>query len=111
MDERKEEGTYPLRTLHDFLYELDREWDRFRTGSLVSIITTVALFFLFIPRYFINTLRTPDRLDTLIALGIIAALVYSIYLSYRQHAFYTRWEKRMGLLLHLEEQVLEERKP
>lgn len=31
-EKEKQETRYPLRSLHDFLYELDKEWDRFRTG-------------------------------------------------------------------------------
>lgn len=107
MDETKREPTLPIRTLHDFLFELNDEWDKFRRGSMWSMVTTVALFVLFIPRYFLVTLRTPNRLDTMIALGIIAALCYSVYLSYKQHSFFSRWEKRLGLLLHLEERILE----
>lgn len=107
MDEIKREPTLPLRTLHDFLFEINEEWDRFRRGSMWSIVTTVVLFILFIPRYLAITLKTPGRFDTLIALGIVAALCYNVYLSYNQHAFYSRWEKRLGLLLHLEERILE----
>lgn len=102
----KEPEELPLRILHDFLFELDNEWGSFRTGSLLSMITTLLLFLLFIPRYFLITIRSPGIIDTLIAMGIIAALVYSVYLSYRQHKFYRRWEKRMGLLLHFEEELL-----
>ena len=95
-----------MRVLHDFLFEIDAEWGSFRTGSLLSMVTTFLLFVLFIPRYFLVTIRNPGIVDTLTALGIIAALAYSVYLSYRQHKFYRRWEKRMGLLLHLEEELL-----
>jgi cation transport ATPase len=105
MGERKPEEL-PMRVLHDFLFELDAEWGRFRMGSLLSIVTTILLFVLFIPRYFLITIRKPGIVDTLTAMGIITALVYSVYLSYRQHKFYRRWEKRMGLLLHFEEELL-----
>lgn len=107
MDEDKKEQLLPLRTMHDFLFEISSEWDKFRTGSMLSIVTTVALFLLFFPRYLRVTLRTPNPYDTVIALGIIAVLVYNVYLSYQQHAFFRRWEKRLGLLIHLEEKILE----
>ena len=35
-NEKKEESKYPVRSLHDFLEELNKEWDRFRTGSLIG---------------------------------------------------------------------------
>jgi RsiW-degrading membrane proteinase PrsW (M82 family) len=98
----------PVRTLHEFLVEISNEWNRFRNGSLLSIITTIILFVLFIPRFFLSTLRRGGPFDTLLALGIIAALLYNIYLSYKQHQFYQKWEKRIGLLLHIEEELLNE---
>ena len=111
MDESREEKQLPLKTLHEFLFELDREWSSFRTGSLISMVTLMALFLLFIPRYFVLTLKQPGSLDTLIAIGIITALVYSIFLQYRQHQFYSRWERRMGILLQMEEELLGEKAP
>lgn len=98
----------PIRTLHDFLLEIDEEWSRFRRGSLLTMIITILLFLLFIPRYFFMTLISRDRFDTFIALAIIVVLFYSIYLAFRQYRFYQRWERRIGLLLHLEEQLLKE---
>jgi hypothetical protein len=103
--ERKQQE-FPVRSLHDFLIEINDEWNTFRSGSILSIATTLILFILFIPRYFLITLRQPGFVDTLIAIGIVAALVYNAYLAYRQYQFYSRWEKRMGLLLHIEEQLL-----
>ena len=111
MDERRSERQLPVRTLHEFLLELDREWNSFRTGSLISMLTLIALFFLFIPRYFTLTLKQPGSLDTLIAIGIISALVYSIYLQYRQHTFYSKWERRIGVLLQMEHELLGDKAP
>lgn len=108
VDESRKEPRLPLRTLHEFLFEIDREWDKFRTGSMVSIVTSFLLFVLFLPRFFWVTLRRGGPFDKLFALVIIAALLYNVYLSYSQHKFYRRWEKRLGLLLHLEKEILEE---
>lgn len=95
------ERVLPLRTLHDFLLEIEREWDRFRTGSLLSLLTTGILILLFIPRLLRE--RPFGRISTLI---LLVALLYNAYLAYRQHAFYRRWERRLGLLIHLEEELL-----
>jgi hypothetical protein len=107
LEESSKEFTLPLRTFHDFFFELNEEWDRFRRGSMWSMVTTSLIFLLFIPRYLIATFKTPNRIDTLVALVIVGALCYNFYLSFKQHSFYSRWEKRLGLLLHLEEQILE----
>ena len=37
MSKEKQETQYPLRSLHNFLYELDKEWDRLdQMGYLVE---------------------------------------------------------------------------
>lgn len=107
MSERKDRDL-PVQGIHDFLTEIDEGWSRFKTGSLLSIVTTCLLMVMFIPRYFILTIRQPGYIDTLIAIGIIAALVSTIYLSYRQYRFYGRWEKRIELLIHLEKELMGE---
>jgi len=104
--EEKREKELPVRSLHDFLSEISMEWDRFRMGSLISMITTVILFVLVVPRTFEFTIRRPGPLDTLLLIGLVIVLGYNMYLAYRQHAFYQRWEKRIALLLHLEDELL-----
>jgi len=108
MSKVRKPGELPIRTLHDFLLEINNEWNRFRTGRLLNIVTTIILFALFIPTSFIISLRRAGPFDTLLLLGIIAALTYNTYLAYRQYKFYQKWERRMGLLLHIEEQILNE---
>jgi len=44
MGEEKNEKPYPFRSLHDFLSELDREWGKFRNGSLFGLISSGFLF-------------------------------------------------------------------
>ena len=101
-----EEQHLPIRTLHDFLVEINDEWSGFRMTNLLNILIILVLFIMFIPRYFLITLRTPGPVDTLIAFGIIVALICCIYLTFRQYRFYQKWERRMGLLLHIEEKLL-----
>jgi len=36
-------------------------------------------------------------------------LGYSIYAMYRQYRFFNKWERRIGVLLQLEEQMLTEK--
>ena len=108
VDEPRRDTGLPVRTLHEFLIEIDSEWSKFRTGSMVSMVTSTLLFILFIPRFFLVTFRRGGPFDKFFAIGIIAALLYNIYLSYGQHRFYRRWEKRLGLLMHLEEEILGE---
>jgi hypothetical protein len=106
MDEEKTEKPYPVKSLHDFLYELDREWSKFRNGTLIGLISSGFLFVIVL--WLILIIR---RLD--LGLGAFLFLIvagvflgYSIYAMYYQYRFFNKWERRIGLLLHLEEEIL-----
>ena len=106
-EKEKQETRYPLRSLHDFLYELDKEWDRFRTGSLIGVIVSCALLLFSFARL-LTALRNRAVFDLIFMLVVIAALVYTISALLAQHRFFKRWERRIGLLLHLEEKIISE---
>ena len=36
--ENNEEKLYPVKSLHDFLSELDKEWTKFRNGTLIGLV-------------------------------------------------------------------------
>lgn len=93
-----EEKKLPLRSLHDFLFEIDKEWNRFKTGSMLSFIFLLILFLL--------SLRQTFASRKLFNLLFTLVLLYTTYASWRQYAFYRKWERRLGLLLHLEEELL-----
>jgi hypothetical protein len=106
MDEEKTEKPYPVKSLHDFLFELDREWSKFRNGTLLGLISSGFLFVVVL--WLMLIIR---RLD--LGLGAFLFLVvagvflgYSIYAMYSQYRFFNKWERRIGLLLHLEEEIL-----
>ena len=40
MGEEKNYKLYPVKSLHDFLSELDREWSKFRNGTLIGLISS-----------------------------------------------------------------------
>ena len=109
MAEEKGERLYPVRSLHDFLYELDREWGKFRAGSLLGIIVSGSLLVFFVAYLLPHALRRPGFLDVLFLTCVIILLVYSLYAMLVQYRFFSRWERRMGLLLHLEEELMKEK--
>jgi len=108
MAEKKPERPYPVRSLHDFLTELNKEWDKFRTGSLVGMVTSGALL-VFIVLRFLGAVRHRDIGDIVFFLFVAALLVYSIFTLLAQYRFFKRWERRVGLLLHLEEELIGEK--
>ena len=107
--ETSEEKQYPVKSLHDFLFELDKEWTKFRNGTLIGLGSSAVLFIVVL--WLI--LRTKHFGLGLVgfALLIIAAVIlaYSIYAMYAQYRFLNKWERRIGLLLHVEEQMLTEK--
>ena len=104
-EKEKQETRYPLRSLHDFLYELDKEWDRFRTGSLIGLVVSAVLLLFSFTRLF-AALRNRAVFELVFMLVVIAALVYTVSALLAQHRFFKRWERRIGLLLHMEEKIL-----
>jgi hypothetical protein len=107
MSEEKDKTEYPLRSLHDFLSELDKEWDKFRTGSLIGVIVSSALL-IFSSFRLLAALRNRALLDFLFMIVVVVSLVYTIYALFAQHRFFRKWERRIGLLLHLEDKLISE---
>jgi len=109
MTEEKQGKTYPIKSLHDFLSELDREWSKFRTGSLVAMIASGVLLVFFVLRFLLLALKRLDIIDVTVLVFVAIFLIYSIYATFAQYRFFNRWERRMGLLLHLEEELMGEK--
>lgn len=117
-DETAEEREeyYPLKTLHNFLQEIDREWDIFKTAAIIGIILLVTLmaFTSYRLLMFIHMLRAGMKIlrildEILFTALIFAFVIYEVYLLSRQYNFFKKWERRMGLLLHVEKRLLEKR--
>ncbi len=106
MSEEKAEKLYPVKSLHDFLYELDKEWSKFRNGALISLISS-GVFFVIVIFLILGTRRLHLGLvDFIFLIFASVFLGYSIYAMYAQYRFFSKWERRVGLLLHLEEELL-----
>jgi hypothetical protein len=107
MSEEKAEKPYPVRSLHDFLFELDREWSKFRNGTLIGLSSSGFLFIVVL--WLILIIRRLPGLGLVAFLFLVVAgvfLGYSVYAMYSQYRFFNKWERRIGLLLHLEEEIL-----
>jgi hypothetical protein len=102
----KGEVRRPVKTLHEFLFEISKAWDSYRTGSLINIVVSVILALLLVPRFISYIPRKGEFVDTLITGGVILGLCYNAYLNWKQHEFYKKWEKRLGLLMQTEESLL-----
>ena len=107
--ENHDDKLYPVKSLHDFLFELDKEWTKFRNGTLIGLASS-AILFIVVVWLILRTHHFGLGFVGFILL-ILAAVVlgYSIYAMVAQYRFLNKWERRIGLLLHMEEQMLSEK--
>ncbi len=107
MSKGTDEKVYPVRSLHDFLVELNVEWTKFRNGTLIGLISSGILFIVVIWLILIlRRLQGPILVELIFLLTAAVFLGYSIYAMIAQYRFFNRWERRIGLLLHLEEEII-----
>ena len=92
--------------MHDFLLELDKEWIKFRSGTLIGLLSSGFLFVVVV--WLILVMRRLDLgFGAFVFLIVVGAFLgYSVYAMYSQYRFFNKWERRVGLLLHLEEEIL-----
>jgi hypothetical protein len=109
MTEKETENAYPVKTLHEFLSELNREWSRFKRGSLISIFISTMLLIAFVS-VFTRLLGSGfvEITDVIFAILLMAFLLYSIRLMIVQYRFFRKWEYRMTRLFNLEEKLMPE---
>lgn len=103
------EEVYPVRTLHEFIDEINREWGRFKKGALISISISSLLFVAFILVLIRTVTQNMEISDIVLELSLGVFLAYSIYLMHHQYRFFRKWEKRMTRLTTLEEKLMPEK--
>lgn len=104
-----EEEVYPVRTLHEFIDEINREWGSFKKGALISIAISSLLFVAFVLVFIRTIARSMEISDIILELLLGVFLAYSIYLMNHQYRFFRKWEKRMKRLTTLEEKLMPEK--
>jgi hypothetical protein len=107
--EASEDKLYPVKSLHDFLSELDKEWTKFRNGTLIGLFSSGILFLLVVWLLLRTRHFGLGLIDFVLLLFASIFLGYSIYAMYSQFRFFNKWERRVGLPLHMEEQMLSEK--
>ena len=106
MTEKEPEKTFPIKSLHEFLSELDKEWRRFKSGSLVSIFISCALLLGSFLRLFGHARTGLEVGDLIIFPFAMVFLLYIIWAMVAQYRFFKKWENRMRLLVRLEEELI-----
>ncbi|MCW3996082.1 MAG: hypothetical protein NWE98_08055 [Candidatus Bathyarchaeota archaeon] len=107
---KENEKVYPVKTLHEFLYEIDRERSKFKRGALIGIFISslllIALVFVYIQ---LSKRGLVTASDIILAVILVSFLVYSLYLMAYQYRFFRKWEKRMTRLSRIEEELMPEK--
>ena len=119
---KEPESQYPVKSLHEFLFDVERELKRFRriavlgviAASFILLVLGRFIFFLFyfygIPREGIlrGGIPFPFLSDLILVVLALGFLSYSLYALFGQSAFFKRWGKRFEQLHTLEQKLLEE---
>ena len=108
-NDKNEEKLYPVKSLHDFLFELDKEWTKFRNGALIGLFSSGLLFIIVIWLLLRTHYFRLGLIDFVLLIFAGIFLSYSIYAMYSQFRFFNKWERRIGLLMHMEDQMLTEK--
>jgi hypothetical protein len=104
----KETENYPVRTLHEFLSELNREWRRFKRGTLATLILLSISMLAFVPLFFRAIRQEWDIFAYVFLIGLGAFLIYLIRITVVQYRFFRKWGHRMEQLVSLEEKLMSE---
>jgi uncharacterized membrane protein YbhN (UPF0104 family) len=108
MTQEENQEVYPVRTMHEFLYQVERETNRFKRGAIISILISALMLVVLVAVAYI-TMQRAFAPSGIILLAVLAGvLVYSIYLMTFQYRFFRTWEKRLNRLNRLEEKLMPE---
>lgn len=108
MNEKESEKKYPIRTLHEFLSELNREWRSFKRGTLATIILLSISLLAFVPLFFRAIRFELDIFTYVFLTGLAAFLIYLTRIMVVQYRFFRKWGHRMEQLASLEEKLMNE---
>jgi len=118
---QNKETEYPIRSLHDFLLDVEKELKKFRIFSILGAIASVFILlvlgrFIFVLLHITGNIpRMPPKypggptlgLDLALNILALACLFYSLYTLMGQNAFLRRWGKRFEEVRALEQKLLE----
>ncbi len=117
--EKEAEPSYPIKSFHEFLFDVENELQKFRRVALIGIAGSLFILVIFIRFIYFRFLFFPPILrprltkgillfDSILIIVALVCLVYSIYALAGQNNFLRKWEKRFTQLHALEEKLLKE---
>jgi cobalamin biosynthesis protein CobD/CbiB len=108
MTQKEQEDVYPVRTMHEFLYQVEKETNRFKRGAVISIMVSALMLVVLVFVAYVTILRSFVPSGIILLAVLAGVLVYSIYLMTFQYRFFRKWEKRMTRIERMEEKLLSE---
>jgi hypothetical protein len=108
MIKKEQEKRYPLRTLHEFLSELNREWRSFKRGTLATLVLLSISLVAVVPLFFRAIRFELDIFAYVFLIGLGAFLIYLIRIMVTQYRFFRKWGYRLEQLVNLEEKLMGE---
>lgn len=103
----EEEKAYPVKSLHEFLSELNVEWRKFWMVSLISLAASIIM--LSMVAVFAFQLVGPEHRLLIRTVAITTGsvgLIYSLYAVLSQKRFASTWGHRFSKLQELEEGLI-----
>jgi amino acid transporter len=108
MAQEENEQVYPVRTAHEFLYQVQKETNRFKRGAIISIMIS-ALMLIVLVFVGVEVTALHFTWSGVILLGVLAGvLVYCIYLMSFQYKFFRQWERRLDRMTNFEQNLMPE---
>ncbi|MCW4028970.1 MAG: hypothetical protein NWE92_04910 [Candidatus Bathyarchaeota archaeon] len=108
MNQKDPEEVYPVRTMHEFLYQVEKETNRFKRGAVISIMVSALMLVVLVFVAYMTILRSFAASGIILLAVLAGVLVYSIYLMSFQYRFFRKWENRLNRLSMLEEKMMPE---
>ena len=94
--------------MHEFLYQVEKETNRFKRGAVISILISAVMLVVLVAVAYITMQRAFAPSGIILLAVLTGVLVYSIYLMSFQYRFFRTWEKRLNRLSTLEEKLMPE---
>jgi predicted ABC-type exoprotein transport system permease subunit len=110
MTQQEKQEVYPVRTMHEFLYQVEHEINRFKRGAVISLLISIFMLALIAVVCYELFPRGCAPSSIILVAVLAGLLVYSIYLMSFQYRFFHRWEKRLNQLNALEAKLLADEK-
>ncbi len=109
MAENEAENGYPVRTTHEFLAEINKEWRNFKRGAVLSILTSCVVLVAFVAVFIRTAMNGLEVSDVILELALAGFVIYTIYLMSSQYRFFKRWEKRKTRIFSFEDDLMREK--